>query len=239
MDSTSDAFQIFSIPRRSWIMIEWMNAVPVSHGMSDAFSTGSQAQYPPQPSSEYDQRAPSRMPMPRASHAPRAKRRVERIHSASTRRVMSAPTANAKGTAKSVYPEYSIGGWIIMLGWRRSGLSPVPSSGATGEHLERRLHEDEQAAEERAEAEQHRRRPRRDLAHAPAREEEHEARPDRQHADPQQQRALLRGPRRGRSCRRAAWSSTSASRRPRRRSPTAGTRSRGPRTRRCVSPASA
>ena len=70
--------------------------------------------------------------MPSASHAPRAKRRVERIHSASTRRVMSAPTANAKGTAKSVYPEYSIGGWIIMLGWRRSGFSPVPSSGATG-----------------------------------------------------------------------------------------------------------
>ena len=42
--STSDAFQTFSIPRRSWIMIEWRNAVPVSHGSSDAFSTGSQAQ---------------------------------------------------------------------------------------------------------------------------------------------------------------------------------------------------
>ena len=42
--STSDTFQIFSIPRFSWIMIEWMNAVPVSHGSSDAFSTGSQAQ---------------------------------------------------------------------------------------------------------------------------------------------------------------------------------------------------
>ncbi len=40
----SVAFQIFSIPRRSWIISEWMNAVPVSHGMSDAFSTGSQAQ---------------------------------------------------------------------------------------------------------------------------------------------------------------------------------------------------
>ena len=23
-------------------------------------------------------------------------------------------------------------GWIIMLGWRSSGLSPVPSGGATG-----------------------------------------------------------------------------------------------------------
>ena len=49
--STSDAFHTFSIPRFSWIMSEWMNAVPVSQGSSEAFSTGSQAQYPPQPSS--------------------------------------------------------------------------------------------------------------------------------------------------------------------------------------------
>jgi hypothetical protein len=40
----SEAFQTFSMPRFSWSMIEWMNAVPVSHGSSDAFSTGSQAQ---------------------------------------------------------------------------------------------------------------------------------------------------------------------------------------------------
>ena len=37
-------FQIRSMPRFSWTMIEWMNAVPVSHGISDAFSTGSHAQ---------------------------------------------------------------------------------------------------------------------------------------------------------------------------------------------------
>ena len=43
--------------------------------------------------------------MPRKSHAASAKRRVERIHSASTRRATSAPTANANGTANSVYPE--------------------------------------------------------------------------------------------------------------------------------------
>jgi hypothetical protein len=72
------------------------------------------------------------MPTPRKNQAARAKRRVAEIHSASTRRTTSAPTANAKGTAKSVYPEYSIGGWIIMLGWRSSGLSPAPSTGATG-----------------------------------------------------------------------------------------------------------
>ena len=40
----SDAFQTFSIPRFSWIMIEWMKAVTHSHGISAAFSTGSQAQ---------------------------------------------------------------------------------------------------------------------------------------------------------------------------------------------------
>ena len=40
----SDAFQTFSIPRRSWIIAECRNAVPISHGSSDAFSTGSQAQ---------------------------------------------------------------------------------------------------------------------------------------------------------------------------------------------------
>ena len=42
--SISDTFQTFSIPRFSWIMIEWMNAVAVSHGIRAAFSTGSQAQ---------------------------------------------------------------------------------------------------------------------------------------------------------------------------------------------------
>ncbi len=38
------AFQTFSIPRRSWTMIECRNAVPVSHGISEAFSTGSHPQ---------------------------------------------------------------------------------------------------------------------------------------------------------------------------------------------------
>ncbi len=41
---TREAFQTFSIPRFSWIMIEWMYAVQTSHGISAAFSTGSHAQ---------------------------------------------------------------------------------------------------------------------------------------------------------------------------------------------------
>jgi hypothetical protein len=43
-------FHTFIIPRRSWIMIEWRNAEAVSQGRKAAFSTGSQAQGPPQPS---------------------------------------------------------------------------------------------------------------------------------------------------------------------------------------------
>ena len=42
--STSETFQTFSIPRFSWIIAECRNAVPASHGISEAFSTGSQAQ---------------------------------------------------------------------------------------------------------------------------------------------------------------------------------------------------
>ena len=42
--STSETFHTFSIPRRSWIISECRNAVPVSHGIRDAFSTPSQAQ---------------------------------------------------------------------------------------------------------------------------------------------------------------------------------------------------
>ncbi len=40
----SETFQTRSIPRRSWTMIECRKAVPVSQGISAAFSTGSQAQ---------------------------------------------------------------------------------------------------------------------------------------------------------------------------------------------------
>ena len=41
----------------------------------------------------------------------------------------SAPIANANGTISSVYPEYSIGGWIIIVVWRSSGSRPEPSTG--------------------------------------------------------------------------------------------------------------
>ena len=40
----SDRFHTLSIPRFSWTMIECRNAVPASHGISEAFSTGSHPQ---------------------------------------------------------------------------------------------------------------------------------------------------------------------------------------------------
>ena len=40
---TSRTFQTRSIPRFSWIITECRNAVAASHGISAAFSTGSQA----------------------------------------------------------------------------------------------------------------------------------------------------------------------------------------------------
>ena len=42
--------QDFSVSRFSTTMDEWISAVPTSHGMNEAFSTGSQNHQPPQPS---------------------------------------------------------------------------------------------------------------------------------------------------------------------------------------------
>ena len=42
--------QIFSALRFSITSAEWSSAVPASHGMKEAFSTGSQNHQPPQPS---------------------------------------------------------------------------------------------------------------------------------------------------------------------------------------------
>ena len=52
VEKISHMFQVFNMPRFSCIITECRKAVPVSHGMSEAFSTGSQPQYPPHPSTE-------------------------------------------------------------------------------------------------------------------------------------------------------------------------------------------
>src|SRR5690606_15687119 len=43
-EMTSTKFHAWSIPRRCWTSEEWMKAVATSHGMNEAFSTGSHAQ---------------------------------------------------------------------------------------------------------------------------------------------------------------------------------------------------
>ena len=47
----SISVQLLNRPRFSATASEWISAVPTSHGMKDAFSTGSQNHQPPQPSS--------------------------------------------------------------------------------------------------------------------------------------------------------------------------------------------
>ena len=69
-------FQTFIMPFFSCIITECRNAVAVIQGSSDAFSTGSQAQYPPQPSTAYAQPCPSRMPALWNSHVTMVQRLV-------------------------------------------------------------------------------------------------------------------------------------------------------------------
>ena len=47
----SSTVQPLNAPRLSVTASEWINAVPTSQGMNEAFSTGSQNHHPPQPSS--------------------------------------------------------------------------------------------------------------------------------------------------------------------------------------------
>src|SRR5690606_21979981 len=107
-------FHIFSIPRFSWITTECRNAVPVSQGRSEAFSTGSQNQYPPHPSSTYAHIIPKMIPHVRRNQASSVQRRVVVIQRVSSRPERSAATAKAKGMVKAVKPRYSVGGWIVI-----------------------------------------------------------------------------------------------------------------------------
>ncbi len=47
----SSTVQLLNVPRFSVTASECSSAVPTSHGMNDAFSTGSQNHHPPQPNS--------------------------------------------------------------------------------------------------------------------------------------------------------------------------------------------
>src|SRR5512146_3163689 len=94
-------FHALSIPRRSCTMIEWRNAVAVSQGMNDAFSTGSHAQYPPHPNTSYDHHMPAMIAAARNAHDVIVQSRARLIHlSSDSSPDISAPTANANGTEK-------------------------------------------------------------------------------------------------------------------------------------------
>src|SRR5260221_11904122 len=81
----SPTFQRLSIPRFSWIITEWRKALIVSHGSRLAFSTGSHAQYPPQPSSTYAHHMPRVMPQERNSQESRVHLRMAGIQPVSSR----------------------------------------------------------------------------------------------------------------------------------------------------------
>ena len=88
-------FHFLNMPQRCWIMMECMKAVAVSHGMREAFSTGSHAQYPPQPSSTYAHLAPSRMPALRKNQETTVQIRIPVIQSESERPASKAARAKA------------------------------------------------------------------------------------------------------------------------------------------------
>src|SRR5713226_7170368 len=94
---TRARFHFFNMPRFSWTITECRNAVMTSHGKSEAFSTGSQAQYPPQPSSTYAHHIPRQMPIERNSQESSVHLRIATSQSASSFLVSSAATAKANG----------------------------------------------------------------------------------------------------------------------------------------------
>ena len=110
----SSRFQRGRLPLRCCKISVCNSAVAVSQGISELFSTGSHPQYPPQPSSRYAQRAPSKMPMPKKYQENSVQRRISFSHPALILPAQSAPNAMANGTTKPAYPMNKSGGWITM-----------------------------------------------------------------------------------------------------------------------------
>src|SRR5437868_6161024 len=97
--TTRFRFHTRSMLRRSCTIAECRNAVAVSHGRNDAFSTGSHAQYPPQPRTSYDHHMPAMIAAERSPHDATVQLRVRRIQSFdSASPDNTAPTANENGT---------------------------------------------------------------------------------------------------------------------------------------------
>ncbi len=105
-----------------------MNAVAVSQGIREAFSTGSQAQYPPHPSSMYDHHAPRIIPAVRVIQAKRSQLRVIFIQWNSCP-CSQEEKARQQGTLNPAYPINKRGGWNIIPGFCKRGFRPLPLPG--------------------------------------------------------------------------------------------------------------
>src|SRR4029077_19613492 len=122
-------FHVVKRPRRSCTCDEWRYAVVASHGMRATFSTGSQPQSPPHPSTWYAHHMPSKSPAVCRLHASRAKRRVCAIQPAPARPANSDAQANANGTANAANPASTTGGWMSMPPSRSTGFRETDKPG--------------------------------------------------------------------------------------------------------------
>ena len=98
--SAKSTVQALNTPRFSVAASECTRAVPTSHGIKDAFSTGSQNHQPPQPSSLYAHQLPRAIPMVKKLQANRVHGLDQRAHAPSRRPARRAAMPNAKGTEK-------------------------------------------------------------------------------------------------------------------------------------------
>uniref|UniRef100_A0A0S6YXA8 Uncharacterized protein n=1 Tax=Mizugakiibacter sediminis TaxID=1475481 RepID=A0A0S6YXA8_9GAMM len=87
-----------SVPRFSVTACAWISAAPTSHGMNEAFSTGSQNHQPPQPSSAYAHQLPITMPSVRKPQATLVHGRDQRTQALSS----SPPSRPAMAMAKAI-----------------------------------------------------------------------------------------------------------------------------------------
>ena len=161
------------------------------------FSTGSHAQYPPHPSTEYDHSEPRNSPAVRQTQANIVHRRVMRIHWSDRRPVSSAAIPNANGTVMPMNPRYSIGGCAAISGWFcSSGSGPCPSRGRLRQRSERVRRERHQQQVEAGDDVHHAERPRERLRPLPPEPDRDGQQVAGQDEVPQQQRALVGRPQR-------------------------------------------
>ncbi len=194
----SDRFQTFSIPRRSCTITECRNAVPVSHGSSATFSTGSHAQYPPHPSTPYDHSAPSdeaeREEDPGRDRPPPRDPHPLVAHPARDERGDREGERHREPDEPEVQHRRVHGHQRVVLeqrqrtATRRPGALASVANGVVGPRTSSEI--------ERAHAEHRRKGPRERLGAPAAEPERHRGEVSAEHEVPEQERALVRRPER-------------------------------------------